>query len=183
MAWEWVGPSGTVVVALAGIGATLRTAAQGRTHAERLASENHEQASQERRREERLQLYSHALAHAVDQERRLNAVWVSSGERHIQLSPTPAGGVPLLAAMDEVTVKMLLIAEDEVGEAWTAFVSAWERLHWWAANEHSGDPKESAPVDIETPLRASIEGLKNACMRSLNMLGDRRRRSCTQSRS
>ena len=80
MAWEWVAPTGTVVVALAGIGATLRTAAQGRAHAERLATENHTQAHQEMLRRERLQVYALALAHAVDQERKLNATWASYGE-------------------------------------------------------------------------------------------------------
>ena len=71
--------------------------------------------------------------------------------------------------MDEVTVKMRLLAEEEVEEAWTAFVSAWEGFHWWAANEYSGNPQETAPAELEMPLRTATDGLKNACRQSLNV--------------
>ena len=167
VAWEWVAPTGTVVVALAGIGATLRTAAQGRTHAEHLATENHRQAHEEMLRKERMRVYAGALAHAVDQERRLNATWASNGEQAIDLSPKPPGAPLPLASMDEVTVQMRLLADEEVEEAWVSYVSAWENFHWWAANEYSGDPREKAPEQLESPLRAAIHSLKLACRRSL----------------
>lgn len=169
VAWEWVAPTGTVIVALAGIGATLRTAAQGRDHAERLATENYGQAHEEMLRRERLKVYASALAHALDQERKLNASWAVSGDRAFDLSPKPPGGPLSLAPMDDVTVQMRLLAEEEVEEAWMAFVSAWDEFHWWAANEHSGDPQETAPEELEVPLRTAINGLKDACRRSLRL--------------
>lgn len=117
-------------------------------------------------REERLKVYAFALAHAVDRERKLNATWASDGERGYDLSPKPPGALSL-ASMDEVTVQMHLLAEDEVEQAWVAFVSASESLDWWAANEYSGDPQEEAPEKLEVSLRAAIDSLKDACKRSL----------------
>lgn len=167
MAWEWVAPAGTVVVALAGIGATVRTAAQGRRHAEHLATENHRRLHDARLREERLRVYADALAHAVDQERKLNATWASDGERAYDLSPRPPGAPLLLAPMDEISVRMHLLAEVAVERAWVAFVTAWEGLHWWAEIDHSGDPAEEPPTTIILPLRTAITDLKEACRRSL----------------
>jgi hypothetical protein len=43
---SWVASAGTIVVAFAGIRATVRTAAQGRKHAKHLATENHQRAHQ-----------------------------------------------------------------------------------------------------------------------------------------
>lgn len=152
---------------MAGMGATVRTAAQGRRHAEHLATENHIRSHQRMLREERLKVYAFALAHAVDRERKLNATWASDGERGYDLSPKPPGARLSLASMDEVTVQMHLLAEDEVEQAWVAFVSASESLDWWAANEYSGDPQEEAPEKLEVSLRAAIDSLKDACKRSL----------------
>jgi hypothetical protein len=167
MAWEWVPTIGTVVVALAGIGATLRTAAQGRSHAEHLASEEHRRAHQEMLRRERLKVYADALAHAVNQERKLNAVWASDGEHGYDLSPKPPGAPLSLASMDAVTVQMSLLADEEAEQAWGAFVSAWEGLHWWAEVERSGDPGEEAPKELLTTLRLSIDRLKQASRQSI----------------
>lgn len=167
MSWEWVAPAGTVVVALAGIGATLRTAAQGRKHAEHLAAEGHQRERQEMLRQERLRVYADALAHAVAQERKLNATWVSHGGQAYDLSPKPSGGPLSLAPMDEVNVRMHLLADGEVERDWIAFTGALETLHWWAETEYSGDPDEDAPDEILLPLRAAITHLKEACRQSL----------------
>lgn len=167
MACEWIPTVGTVVVALAGIAATLRTAAQGRKHAEHLATENHKHADQDRLRHERLKVYASALSHAVDQERHLDTVWASDGERSIKMSPDPPGGPLTLAARDEITVQMRLLADEEVEQAWQAFVAAWEALQWWAEVGSSGDPSEDAPEHLSQPLRAAIADLKAACRASL----------------
>lgn len=50
----------------------MRTAAQGRRHAEHLATEGHERGREEMFRRERLKVYAGALAHAVDEERKLD---------------------------------------------------------------------------------------------------------------
>lgn len=167
MAWEWVTSGGTVVVALAGIGATLRTAAQGRKHAEHLASEEQRRAHQEMARRERLKVYADALAHAVDQERKLNAVWATDGERGYDMSPRPPGAPLSLASMDAVTVQMSLLADEQAAQAWAKFVSAWEEMHWWAEVVHSGDPREEAPPELTTELRRSIDRLKQASRQSI----------------
>lgn len=167
MAWEWVAPAGTVVVALAGIGATMRTAAQGRIHARDLATEDHKHVHEEMLRRERLKVYASALAHAVDQERHLDTVWESDGERAYALSPKPPGAPLSLTSRDEITLRMRLLADEEVEQAWAAFVSAWEGLHWWAELEYNGDPREEAPEHLTQPLRVAIDGLKTACRRSL----------------
>lgn len=112
-------------------------------------------------------MYAGAVAHAVDQERKLNATLVSDGEH--SLSPPKPLGAPLrLASMDELTVQMRLLAEKDVERAWVAFLSAMENLHWWAEIEYSGDPRQDAPERVTTPLRAAIESLKDTCRRSLN---------------
>lgn len=170
VAWEWVAPAGTVVVALGGIGATVLTAAQARKHAEHLATENHRRAHQDALRQERLKVYADALAHAVDQERQLNATWATDGEHSVDLSPKPPGAPLTLVSMDGVTVQMRLLAEDDVEEAWEGFLTAWLNFRWWAENEYGGDPREHAPEDLESALRASIDSLKTACKRSLNEL-------------
>ncbi len=57
VAWEWVSPVVTGVVALAGIGSTVWTTTHGRDHAERLALQAHDRAdaaATETRRQERL---------------------------------------------------------------------------------------------------------------------------------
>jgi len=118
-------------------------------------------------REERLRVYSDALAHAVDQERRLNAVWATDGETVYNISPKPPGAPLSLPSLDEITVRMHLLAEDEADRAWVAFVTAWEGLHFWAENLSGGDPEEDAPEDLVGPLRAAIKDLKGACRRSL----------------
>ncbi|MGW9467364.1 hypothetical protein [Cellulosimicrobium funkei] len=168
MVWEWVAPTGTVVVALAGIGATLRTGSQGRRHAEHLATENHRRARDERLREERLRVYAEALAHAVDQERKLKATWASDGEHAYDLSPKPPGAPLSLASMDEISVRMHLLADREVERAWISFVTAWEGFQWWAEVDYSGDPAENPPANILLPLRTAISNLKDACRRSLD---------------
>ena len=167
MAWEWVAPAGTVVVALAGIGATLRTAAQGRTHAEHLATENHVRARKDMLRQERLKVYEGALAHAVAQGRRLDTVWASNGQDAIDLSPKPPGAELALISMDEVTVRMRLLADEEVEQAWAAFVSAWDEYHWWGNVEYGGGPDEEAPEHLVNALRKSIDRLKEACRASV----------------
>jgi hypothetical protein len=167
MAWEWVAPAGTVIVALAGIGATLRTAAQGRIHAEHLATENYRRAHQDALRQERLKVYAGAMAHAVDQERKVNGIRTTDGEHAYDLSPKPPGAPLSLASMDEVTIQMGLLADGDVEQAWVALLSAWQDFRWWAENEHSGDTREHAPEDLELALRASIDRLKATCKRSL----------------
>lgn len=168
MAWEWVAPTVTGVVALAGLGATLSTAAQARKHAEHLATENHVRARQEMLRQERLRLYADALAHAVDLDRRLNAVWASSGDGDTFDISIPPRGAPLtLASMDEISVRMRLLADEEVESAWMGLNTAWEARQWWAANEYSGDPDEDAPSHLTAGLRAAIDNLKIICRRSL----------------
>jgi hypothetical protein len=57
MAWEWVEPTATGVVAVAGIAGTLWSGRLSRTSAERIAQETHEramEAAREQRRQERL---------------------------------------------------------------------------------------------------------------------------------
>lgn len=154
-------------MALAGIGATMRTAAQGRSHAEHLATENHRRAHQDMLRQERLKVYANALAHVVDQERRLDAVWASDGETAFKLSPEPPGAPLSLASTDEITVQMRLLADEEVEQAWQAFVTAWEALRWWGEVDYSGDPNEDAPEHVTQPLRAAIAVMKAACRKSL----------------
>ncbi len=169
MAGEWVAPTVTGVVALAGIGATLRTAAQGRSHAERLATENHGRARQEMLRRERMSLYADALAHAVDLERRLDAVWATGPDGDQVNLSIRARGVPLtLASMDEISAQMRLLADEEAEEAWAALNAAWEARQWWAENERGGDPHEDAPSELTEALRAAIVNLRIACRRSLH---------------
>jgi hypothetical protein len=110
MVWDW----DTVVVALAGIGATVLTAGQARKHVERLATENHRQEHERRIREDRLTVYADALAHAVAQERKLDAVWESDGERSYNMSPQPPGAPLSLVSMDAITVPMRLLADGDV---------------------------------------------------------------------
>lgn len=167
MTWEWMASAGTVIVALAGIGATMRTAAQGRSHAEHLATENHRRAHQDMRRQERLKVYANALANVVDEERRLDAVWAPDGKTAFKLSPEPPGAPMSLASMDEITVQMQLLADGEVEHAWRAFVSAWEALRWWGELESSGDPDEEAPEHLTQPLRVAIAEMKALCRKSL----------------
>lgn len=168
MAWEWVAPTVTGVVALAGIGATLRTAAQARSHAERLATENHGRAREEMLRQERLRLYADALAHAVDLERRLASVWVHGGDgQSYDISVQPRGGPLNLGSMDEISVRMQLVADAEVDEAWQELNTAWEARQWWANNEYSGDPREDAPSELTAAMHAAIIRFKLVCRRSL----------------
>lgn len=145
----------------------MLTAAQGRRHGENLATENHRRAHQDMLRQERLKVYASALAHAVDQERQLDAVWASDGERSFELSPKPPGAPLSLASRNEITVQMRLLADEEVEQAWEAFVTAWEALHWWAEVGYSGDPSEDAPEHLIQPLRAAIVGMKAACRSAL----------------
>ena len=65
------------------------------------------------------------------------------------------------------SVRMRLLADEEVEQAWVALLSAWEGLHWWAETDYSGDPREDAPEEVLLPLRAAIGRLKDACRRSL----------------
>lgn len=167
MAWEWIESAGTVIVALAGIGATLLTSAQGRKHGERLAMEGHRRAHEDMLRRERLKVYASALAHAVDQERRLNNVWASDGERSYQLSPPPPGAPLELGSTDEITVQIRLLADEEVERAWTSFIDAREALAWWGAVAYSGDTEEEAPQELVEALREAILAIKGACRRSL----------------
>lgn len=145
----------------------MRTAAQGRKHAEHLATENHRRAHEDMLRQEWLKVYANALAHAVDQERRLDAVWASDGETAFKLSPEPPGAPLSLASTDEITVRMRLLADEEVEQAWQAFVTAWEALRWWRELDYSGDPNEGAPQDVIQPLRAAIADMKAVCRKSL----------------
>ncbi len=62
---------------------------------------------------------------------------------------------------------MRLLADEEVEQAWEAFVTAWEALRWWGEVEYSGDPNEDAPKHLTQPLRAAIAGMKVACRKSL----------------
>lgn len=118
-------------------------------------------------RQERLQVYVDALAHAVDRERKLDAVWASSGEHVFKISPEPPGSSSSLSPWDDTTVKMRLLADEDVEQAWEVFVSAWERWQWWAEVEYSGAPDEDAPEELTQPLREAIATLKTACRRSL----------------
>lgn len=167
MEWDWLYPVGTAVVALAGIGATLLTAAQARSHAERLATAEHEHAHQEMLRQDRLKAYADALAHAVDEERKLNATWATNGERAYDLSIKPPGAKILLASVDEISVRMRLLADEDVEQAWHAFLCAWEEYQWWAQHEFSGDPNEEAPEHLTTSLADAIDRLKGACRSSV----------------
>lgn len=167
MNWDWLDSAGTVVVALAGIGATVFTGGQGRQHAEHLATEAHERRHLEMLRQERLKIYADALAHAVDQERRLNATWASDGEHALNLTPKPPGASLSLASRDEITVRILLLADGGVGAAWSEFTSAWEELQWWADMVHGGDPNEEAPENLTMALRSAIDRLKTACRASV----------------
>lgn len=118
-------------------------------------------------RQERLKIYADALAHAVDQERKLNATWATDGERALNLTPKPPGASLSLASRDEITVRMRLLADEEVEQAWSTFTSAWEDLHWWVEMEYGGDPNEEAPEHLTTALRAAIDRLKEACRASV----------------
>ena len=163
MSWE---SAATVLVALAGLGATVLTAAQAREHAERLAAQSHRRERAERVRQDRLGVYADALGHAVDQERRLNAVWAYDGESGFELSPQPAGAPLSLASMDEITVRMRLVADEDAEAAWAAFVRAWDGYHFWG-NVEGGPPDEDPPETVVQPLRAAIDALKLECRRSL----------------
>jgi hypothetical protein len=72
-------------------------------------------------RQERIRLYADALAHAVDLERRLDAVWAFGGDgSSFDISIRPRGGPVTLASMDEISVRMRLLADTEVAAAWKA---------------------------------------------------------------
>lgn len=157
----------TGVVALAGLGATLRTASQGRKHAERLAADDHRRARDETLRQDRLHLYADALMHAVDLERRLAAVWVSTGGEHFEMSVQPRGGPVTLTSMDDITVRMRLYAGEDVEAAWAALNAAWEDLQWWGQNSWSGDPGEDPPTALTAALQGALASLTAECRRSV----------------
>lgn len=167
MSWEWVvAPAITAVVALAGIGATLRTAAQGRQQAVELAQLNHRRERDERVRQDRLRVYADALAHAVDQQRMRDAVWASDGEHQYKLSREPAGAPLSLASTDDITVRMRLLADEDVEAAWTAFVRARDDLNFWADVER-GAPDEEPDDAVLRPLHDAIDRLSVVCRQSL----------------
>ncbi len=167
MSWEWVvAPASTAVVALAGIGATMRTAAQGRQHAVELATLNHRRERDERVRQDRLQVYADALAHAVDEQRDRDAVWASDGEHQYKLSREPAGAPLSLASTDEITVRMRLLADEDVEAAWAAFVRARDDLYFWADVER-GAPDEEPDDAVLRALHDAIDRLKVVCRQSL----------------
>ncbi len=161
----------TVLVALAGLAATVFTAAQARRHAERLAAQNHRRERAERVRQDRLATYADALGHAIDQDRRLNAVWAFNGEQQFNLSPEPPGAPLSLAPMDEITVRMRLLADGDVEAAWGAYVSAWNGYHFWG-NVEGGAPDEDPPESVVQPLRDAIVDLNVVCKQSLERDGD-----------
>lgn len=70
---------------------------------------------------------------------------------------------------DDVTIQMRLLAEPEVEDAWAAFVSAWEALQGWVANEYSGDPDEDAPEELMRPANESTARLKELCRASVGL--------------
>lgn len=111
-------------------------------------------------------MYADALAHAIDQERSLNAVRGFNGEQEFDLSPQPAGAPLTLAPMDGITVRMRLLADEDVETAWGAFVSAWDAYYFWG-NVDGGVPGEDPPESVVQPLRAAIADLKVICRRSL----------------
>lgn len=163
MNWEL---AATVLVALAGLGATVLTAAQARRHAERLAAQGYRRERAERVRQDRLGIYANALAHAVDQERSLNKVWAYDGDSGFELTPQPAGAPLSLASMDEITVRMRLVADEDVEAAWAEFVRARDGYYFWG-NVEGGPPDEGPPETVVQPLRAAIDALKLECRRSL----------------
>lgn len=163
MSWETVA---TVLVAVAGLAATVLTAAQARKHEERQADKRHRRERAERVRQDRLSVCADALGHAIDQERRLDAVWESDGEQRYRLSPRPAGAPLTLASMDDITVRMRLLADNDVEAAWGAFVRAWEGLELYITVDFV-PPGEEPPANVIQPLRDAIEALKVGCRRSL----------------
>lgn len=94
-------------------------------------------------------------------------MWMSNGSGEFKISPEPPGESLSLRSWDEITVEILLLADEEVEQAWEAFVSAWEHLGWWVETDHSGDPDEDAPEKITQSLREAIAELSTACRRSL----------------
>lgn len=172
MTWEWVAPISTVVVALAGLGATMRTASRAREHAEQLADKRYRQEREEQIRRGRLELYTRAMEHAVDQERQLETEWAFDGAQQFRLTPSPAGEPLSLASMDGITARMRLLADEDVEEAWARFAGAWSSFRFWADNL-AGGPDHKAPEDVVRPLQEAIVGLKFACRLSLGLDGDR----------
>ncbi|KSW29237.1 hypothetical protein [Cellulomonas sp. B6] len=118
-------------------------------------------------------MYANALGHAVNEERRLNAVWAYDGDGGFELSPQPAGEPLSLASMDEITVRMRLVADADVEAAWAAFVRAWNVYYFWG-NVEGGPPDQDPPETVVQPLRTAIDALKLECRRSLEQDGDSR---------
>ena len=83
------------------------------------------------------------------------------------ITPKPPGASLSLASRDEITVRMRLLADEEVEAAWRAFTSTWWELQWWADMVHGGDPNEEAPEELTTAVRNAIDDLKGACRASV----------------
>ncbi|TFH68151.1 hypothetical protein [Cellulomonas sp. HD19AZ1] len=163
----WVAPVITGLVALAGIGATLATAAKGRAQAAQLAADRHQTERAEDRRRERITLFVDALAHVRHLERKLNRFWVGDSYNGYDASPKPAGPPMSLTPLDEVGIRIELIAPDAVQRAWVKFVEATESLGWWFETDWNGEADAKVPASVAKPLYASMRELRTACRHAL----------------
>lgn len=169
MSTEWISTAIAGTVGVLGIGGTLLSGRQARKHAEALAIRGEQEARRATARLERIAVYTDVLAHAVHQERRLNAVPYRHGDQVVDLAPQPVGGRAALVPMDAVTVRVALLASADVQRAWSAFVDAWSRFAWWANTEAT--PDDEPPDGMVKDLRAVISELHVTCRASLSEEG------------
>lgn len=110
-------------------------------------------------RQQRVLLYTDALRHVQD----LRQKYFS--DRYAGLPP---GGRSTLAAQDDVSARMTLLAHAEVRQAWVRLVDAERNFDWWVQHEYSGAPDdEGAPHEVLDPLKRSLADIERACQKSL----------------
>jgi hypothetical protein len=132
MAWEWVGPTVTGVVALAGIASTFATASRGRAQAERLASQSYDRsdaASREARRQERL---ATAYVEVLDIAEQVGQWAQSLSPVMDTIPPQPLPPLPPLPSQSRARALILAFGTDEALEAlesWRTAVREVEHAH------------------------------------------------------
>lgn len=132
MAWEWVAPTVTGVVALAGIGSTFVTASRGRSHAERLAAQGHERVeatSREARRQERL---ASAYVEVLDIAQQIGQWAQSLSPIMDTVPPQPLPPLPPIASQSRAQALVLAFGSQralKALEAWRTSVRDIEHAH------------------------------------------------------
>jgi hypothetical protein len=99
-------------------------------------------------RQQHVVLYSDAVRHVQD----LRLRYFTDAEAGM-----PPGGRTALAAQDDVTARMELLADAKMRRAWAGLVDAERAFDHWVSFEYSGDPDERAPDEVLIPLKESLD--------------------------